>query len=151
MSIFLSLKKNYNYSTNFTFQRKAYSSSVITRGFHLWKLSLEIPFPNCNNSLFPPKFSLIIRRKQIAKGKVSFEICQKDFSTSPNKLFESIWEWLFPMKFISISVKYSSTIDMTSSSSHAILKEYYEPIIKSLVSLKKCRRIKIYWKLSKLM
>ena len=69
----------------------------------------------------------------------------KRFSTSPNKLFESIWEWLFPMKFISISVKYSSTIDMTSSSSHAILKEYYEPIIKSLVSLKKCH--KIYWKL----
>ena len=85
---FLSLKKGYTYSTNFTFQTKA-QSSVITMDLHPWKLPLEILVSNSNISVFSLESSLIFRGKQIVnKKKVLLEkICQKNCNTFQNPLF----------------------------------------------------------------
>ena len=50
-----------------TFQRKAYSLLLITRGLHLCKLSLEIPVSNSNFSLFSPRVFLMIWGNRIIK------------------------------------------------------------------------------------
>ena len=97
LSTNLYLKKGYSYSTIFTFQRKAYASSVIARGLHLWKLSLAIYFPNCNILVFLPKSSPRIWRKQIVEENVFLEICQKNWQLPPItycKIFER-WKCLF--------------------------------------------------------
>ena len=118
---FLSLKKGYTYSTNFTFQTKA-QSSVITMDLHPWKLPLEILVSNSNISVFSLESSLIIRGKQIVNKKKGF--IRDNLSEKLHYFPKSIIlidtrqkNLLILMTFASINIKYSSTIGTTFSSS----------------------------------